>query len=550
MSSAQRLDLPLLATAQSGSVEWFAGSVLELPPRSAAYIRDRIGQAPAITPELKQLVLPAMTGPLATPLLIDRLVTLLRRDTDHLTEALTEAGPQTADLVIWRALIEACQLPGGVLTGHGLELVAFVLLLTGQREIAVGNGQDRDQALRLAGQTGTSLPAHHAGADEVTAYVHGGLLDPDSSPLTLRFTSPQIQAVLAARFLIREPALTAAIVPHLGTTAAARTAVAAALRGGKNTQAATVHSCLQDTLTSGPPLNAGSVAAGLSLAIRHPPPGWQGSDQAAGRLALVLADRVTGASGPAVSVTGLRDAVQALSAGDTGSARHLLTALHSSSFQVRLTVALALIRRGTWSQIENSAKTWITSAEDDLSAPGGVAHQLGLAVWFCPHLGSADPTGRGEELYRRGLALAVGADANPLMYEISLARGFKLAAWARPDLPVDPRALELLAGGMRFWHSRVCLVHAIAIRLASATAARRPLRRDCSARPTASWPGPRPATRTRSSGRPPAPAAGVSPTARTSPRSAGWPSPTWAAPTTSSATRPCGCSATSACCST
>ncbi len=95
-------------------------------------------------------------------------------------------------------------------------------------------------------------------------------------------------------------------------------------------------------------------------------------------------------------------------------------------------------------------------------------HQLGLALWFCPHLATVDPSGHGDDLYVRGLRLASRSDHNPLMFEISLARGFKLAAWASPDLPADERAIGLLRSGLRFWYSRVCLVHAVGIRLASA----------------------------------------------------------------------------------
>ncbi len=84
MASAQRLDVPLLATAQSGSVEWLAGSVIELPPRSAEFVARRIGQAPAVPAELRQLVLPALTGSLATPLMLDRLIALMRRERDQL----------------------------------------------------------------------------------------------------------------------------------------------------------------------------------------------------------------------------------------------------------------------------------------------------------------------------------------------------------------------------------------------------------------------------------------------------------------------------------
>jgi hypothetical protein len=53
------------------------------------------------------------------------------------------------------------------------------------------------------------------------------------------------------------------------------------------------------------------------------------------------------------------------------------------------------------------------------------------------------------------------------MFETSLARGFKLAAWVSPDRPVDPALLDLLDAGPRFWYSRVSLIHAIGIRLAA-----------------------------------------------------------------------------------
>ena len=104
------------------------------------------------------------------------------------------------------------------------------------------------------------------------------------------------------------------------------------------------------------------------------------------------------------------------------------------------------------------------------SSPGGtgVQSQLGVALWFCRHLASVDPSGGGDDLYLRGLRLAVADGSNPLMFEISLARGFKLAAWARPDLPVDGRAVNLLCARPRFWNSRLCLIHAIGIRLAAA----------------------------------------------------------------------------------
>jgi len=197
---------------------------------------------------------------------------------------------------------------------------------------------------------------------------------------------------MAGLFLAREPSRVSGIVPQLGTSAAARQAVGTALRYDNSLGSGRVYASLCDALNDGAPVSAASHAAGLSLAIRHPPgrPDAASIDDLAGRLALVLADRVTATNGPALGVTGLRDAVEALAeVGRPGQERHLLTALHSSSFQVRLSVALALIRRGRWELIERSVESWIAQAESPERT--GVQHQLGLALWFCPHLASTDP---------------------------------------------------------------------------------------------------------------------------------------------------------------
>jgi AAA domain-containing protein len=467
MSSAQRLELPLLATAQTGSVESIAGSVIELPPPEPGFIRQRIDGAQAIPAGLKHAMLPALAGPLATPAMVDRVIRLMRREGDRLTTALQASGEPVADLVVWRHLLAACQVPGSVLTPEGLELAAYVLLITGEREITVGGTQWQD-AQRLAHETGIVLPSHSAGLDQIAAYVEGGFLAADSSPVLLRFASPDVQAVLAAQFLVRDPARVSGLVPQLAASAPAREAVAGAIRFENANGLTAAHSCLLAALNGAAPLTAAAHAAGLSLAIQHAPPGLAGAgmDELAERLALVLADRVTAGSGPALGVAGLRDALRALEAANGPNAeQHLLTALHSSSFQVRLGAALGLIRRGRWELIERRVEEWIRQAE----APeaGRVQHQLGLALWFCPHLAETEQSARGDELYLRGLRLAAHDDSNPLMFEVSLARGFKLAAWARPELAADERALHLLTARPRFWYSRICLVHAAGIRLAT-----------------------------------------------------------------------------------
>src|ERR1035438_3747014 len=180
-------------------------------------------------------------------------------------------------------------MPGAVLTAEALELTAYVLLITGQREIRIGAGPEWQHAVRLGGEAGVVLPAHHAGLDEIAAYVDGGFLDAYSSAVRLQFPSPDIQAILAGQFLVREPSRVSGIVPQLGTAASARHAVGAALRVGHAAGSGRVHTCLLSSLNGGAPLTAASHAAGLSLAIRHPPPGWDAAemDDLAGTLPLV-----------------------------------------------------------------------------------------------------------------------------------------------------------------------------------------------------------------------------------------------------------------------
>nr|MDT0665133.1 hypothetical protein [Micromonospora sp. DSM 115978] len=188
------------------------------------------------------------------------------------------------------------------------------------------------------------------------------------------------------------------------------------------------------------------------------------------RLALALADRAAGAGGPVLSTAGMRDAVTVLDRHVRRDAeRYLLLALHSSSFPVRLSVGLALLRRDNPQTLLDSVDDWIAAAESPTAS--GVQHQLGLALWFCPYLRESSPDGRGADVFRRGRLLATAEDSNPLMFETSLCRGFKFAAWVHPHAAPDPAAVDLLEETPRFWYSRISLVHALGIRLASPPAA-------------------------------------------------------------------------------
>jgi hypothetical protein len=347
----------------------------------------------------------------------------MRRSGETALAALARVAPGAGDLALWDLLLAEHQVPGAAIPARELRLLAFSLLKTGAREVAVGDSTLWREAVDLTRASGASLRAAGPIAAEVRSYIDCGLLDPGSSRRLLRFASPEVQAVLAAGFLAAEPNRMGDVVEQLAASAAARQAVADALRldggGGR------VHAALLRAADAG--VSRAAEAAGLCLALRHAPATFAPPERGglARRLALILADRAAG--GPALTLSGMREAVAALDRHVPANAEeHLLQALHSSSFPTRLSVALALLRRGPQQALLGTVESWLNAAESP--AASGVQHQLGLALWFCPYLRESDPQGSGGDLHERATRLAAAADSNPLMGRTRGAVGNRRAA--------------------------------------------------------------------------------------------------------------------------
>ncbi|MGQ0779216.1 MAG: hypothetical protein ACT4NY_33175 [Pseudonocardiales bacterium] len=459
--SARQLRRPLFGTSKPDLLDSPPGSVFELPGVEAAVIHRRLATVAALDEVSSTMVSEAAIGALATPYLVERLVWLLRRAGDATVAALRVAPEQARDLVLWQLLLAEQAVPGAVLTSTALQRVAFHLTTTGRIEVAIPDGDEWRRA--LAGEVDAELPLPEPTAAEIYSYVEGGFLDAESHRSVLRFASSDIQAVLAAEHLAAEPDLITAILPQLAVNATARNAVANALR--LNDGLGGVHAALLRALARRVP--PASEAAGLCLALRHPPATLSSGveEQLAKRLTFMLADRISSSRGPVLSRAGQRDAVDTLDRFVRRDAeQQLLPALHSSQFPVRLSAALALLRRGGSDGLLDGVTEWINQAESPTAS--GDQFQLTLALWFCAYLREQDSDGRGSGLYARGAQLARGG--NPLLLEQSLCRGFKFAAWTHPRRDPDPEAVGLLdSGTVRFWYSRVSLVHALGIRLAS-----------------------------------------------------------------------------------
>lgn len=167
------------------------------------------------------------------------------------------------------------------------------------------------------------------------------------------------------------------ILPQLAINATARNTVANALR--LDDSVGGVHAALLRALAFGVPL--ASEAAGLCLALRHPPKALSlgVEEQLAERLALTLADRISSSSGPVLSQSGQRDAVGTLDRSVRRDAeQQLLLALHSSQFPVRLSAALALLRRGRSDALLDGVTEWIDQAESPTTPASSISY-----TWRC-----------------------------------------------------------------------------------------------------------------------------------------------------------------------
>lgn len=463
-ASAERLRVPILGTGRPNLVDSLRGTVIELPRLSDELVRRLLRTLGQRDGGVLSLLEGAMVGSLATPLMIERVGWLLRRSGDDVVAALCSVPLSARDLALWDLLLREHVVPGSAMGADELRIVAFALMTTGRFEVSIPDSEEWQAAVELAREVGMRLRETGPSDAEVRSYAEGGFLDDSSSRHLLRFASPDVQAVVAAGFLVSVPDRIGEIIEQLPVSAAARSCVEASLR--LDADAGRVHRALLDAVTADTSAGAEAAALGLALTWAPSPEDPHVEAELARRLALALADRATGAGGPVLSTAGMRDAVTVLDGHVHNDAeKYLLQALHSSSFPVRLSVALALLRRDSPRELLDSVEGWISAAESP--AASGVQHQLGLALWFCPYLREFAPDGRGAELFRRGRQLAMAADSNPLMFETSLCRGFKLAAWVHPDAGPDPAAVDLLTATPRFWYSRISLVHALGIRLAS-----------------------------------------------------------------------------------
>jgi hypothetical protein len=343
-SSASHLGLPLLATGKPDLIDSPPGSVLELPRLADRALEQRLRDALDLDPGQLATLTAAVSGPLATPFMIERIIWLLRRSGDTVVSTVDGADPQVRDLALWDLLLAEHAVAGASLGRDGLRLLAFSLIRTGRREVVVPDSEDWREAVELGRAVGTDVRWSGPSAAEVRSFVEGGFLDRGSSRLVLRFASFEVQAVLAGGFLAAQPDRVVELANQLGTSGTARQVVAQALRLDR--RRGEVHEALLTALDTDLPPAA--EAAVLSLALRHPPPTLNEEMEAdlAHRLALTLADRVTASGGPVLAVAGMRDAIGALDRHVSHDAeRHLLQAMLSSSFQVRLSAAIALLRR-------------------------------------------------------------------------------------------------------------------------------------------------------------------------------------------------------------
>lgn len=147
---------------------------------------------------------------------------------------------------------------------------------------------------------------------------------------------------------------------------------------------------------------------------------------------------------------------------------HLWTVCKNARYSIRMEAALSLARSGaaTPSLLDEFAEIFdrVEAARDS----GGHLHnwRYALPMWLLPSAVELDDSHYTNGLLGRALELCK-RPLDPVNFEMSLSRGFKLAAWLRRDCLVSPAALSLLNEPPRFWLSRLNLIHALALRIAT-----------------------------------------------------------------------------------
>jgi hypothetical protein len=222
--STQRLRLPLLGTGRPDLVESAQPGIVELYALDRESVRERLARGVDLDERELEVLSAAVTGALATPFMIDRVVWLVHRAPAVTADAVARARVEVRDLMLWDQLLAEHAVPGATLRPAGLRLLAFTLVRGGLREMEVPDGSLWRAALAL--DTGNDITAGELSAAEIRSYVEGGFLDAGSSRRLLRFASPEIQATVAAGFLATRPDLVGELVDGCAGTRAGNTPLA------------------------------------------------------------------------------------------------------------------------------------------------------------------------------------------------------------------------------------------------------------------------------------------------------------------------------------
>lgn len=137
-------------------------------------------------------------------------------------------------------------------------------------------------------------------------------------------------------------------------------------------------------------------------------------------------------------------------------------------FSTRLEAALRLAESGACDERLLRQYDRSLSRLEAAIASGGQLRtwHYALALWLVPSAFEERRNAATTDLLARGIAVAT-SDLDPSNFEFSLSRGFKIAAWARRSAAIDPALLTFATKPVRHWFSRMNLMHAISLRLAT-----------------------------------------------------------------------------------
>jgi hypothetical protein len=458
----RRLKLPLLATAQQGTLQRLPVVLLPLPRFGQSDIISYLMRhAPKTTPEELNTVAKDLPEELASPFYLRLIAELLAAGgIDTLPPGL---DGRVSVLCLWLERTCAHHLKSSPAKNSLLPTLGCIALAM-TSSLLTESSRGQLPLLYTDILTRVSDDATEVSAEHIRHGIEAGILTVNSSIDRFAFQHSLVQAFIGAALLVNIPDFMPKLLVN-GVDSLMRTTLlfavvlerlsikaesAQTVRGQLALAAMTVRGEERTDLLS-------TVITGTGNLVR----------QASNSLVASLSE--------VSSFACAKRAVDSLDTLPPGiREQHLWTVCRNTRYSIRIEAAIKLARSGADTEVVLEGCGEILRRVQAAEDAGGLVSdwRYALPMWLLPSATELNNGKRPANLLKRAIMISSG-HMDPANFELSMSRGFKLAAWLRRDIAVDLQVLNMLNGSTRYWFSRLNLVHAVALRLDSTKSKKR-----------------------------------------------------------------------------